>query len=175
MRLKPFSRVLILGPGQGAETIVIKKLCETCTVLAIDKWDTWKDDGYLNIYTAENNRESYVKYCRLFDAEPDRVLDADVFKSNVIDEIGTGWDFIYYDCRDNLTGQEFDIIKDMLNRLWKMLNDGGYLMGDDFFMDKPDFKMTPIVESFFYETSNATDFNFNNKGESLHWMVKKNG
>lgn len=174
-KLKPHSKVLILGPGQGAETIVIKKLCATCSIVAVDKWNYWKDDGYLNIYTANNNRQNYIENCRKFDVEVDRVYDDDVFKSGIIDELDGDWDLIYYDCRDNLNGEEFDIITELLNRLWGMLNDGGYLIGDDYFIDRPDFKMTPIVESFFYESSDSTYFNFNNTGDSLYWIIRKNG
>lgn len=173
-KLKPKSKVLILGPGQGAEAIVIKKMCPSCRITVIDKWNEWIDRGLMNTFGL-NQCDSFIRYCEEFNVDIERVITDDVFKSEVLSRLGKDWDFIYYDCRDNKQGDEYKVIMSMLQYLWSMLNDKGALMGDDYRCTKPDFAMAPIVNAFFYETENAIDFDFNNKGESLYWIVRKHG
>jgi len=187
-KLKPFSKVLILGPGQGAETIVIKKMCPTCKITSIDVWyeNEFEDrarglaKGKFKIKFEDrgeisNTRQDYLKHCKDFDVYVDDVFDKNIYETKIIDEIGANWDFIYYDCEDNGEAiPQFYMIKKMLKKLWNMLNNGGILMGDDFFyFTKPDFKMTPIVESLFYELNDAIEFDFDNKSENLYWIIRK--
>lgn len=173
-KLKIKSKVLILGPGQGAEAIVIKKMCPSCSITVVDKWNEWIDRGLMNTFGL-NLCDSFIGYCEVFNVNIEQVITDDVFKSEVLSGLGKDWDFIYYDCRDNKQGDEYKVIMNMLKHLWSMLNDRGLLMGDDYRCTKPDFAMAPIVNSFFYDTEDAIDFDFNGKGESLYWIVRKHG
>ena len=171
-KLKLHSKVLILGPGQGAEAILIKKRCPTCSIVVVDKWNEWVDSGLLNTF-ALNQLDGFVKNCNEFDVHIDQVITDDVFKSKVLSTLENDWDFIYYDCRDNKQGNEFEVIMNMLKYLWGMLKTEGILMGDDYRFTLPDFAMAPIVDTFFNETEDAIDFNCNTKGETLYWVIRK--
>lgn len=143
-------------------------------MIAIDKWNEWVDNGLMNTF-ALNQLNGFIENCNKFNVTVDKVITADVFKSRVLTNLGKNWDFIYYDCRDNKQGGEFEVITNMLKYLWSMLNRGGILMGDDYRFTLPDFAMAPIVDSFFNDTKDAVDFDCNTKGETLYWMVRKNG
>ena len=172
------SRVLILGPGQGSEVIVIKKACPSCFVTAIDMWendvDGWREKGMFNFFQ-KNLESNFLNNCSRFNVEIDNAIKKDIFTTDVLRKIGEDWDFIYYDCKDNTDGKEYRLIFSMLKFLWTILNKDGILAGDDYKFDKPDFKMTPIVDDFVYSLKEPNHFYFDNKNLTSHWMVKKNG
>lgn len=173
--LKPNSKILILGAGQGAETIIFKRFCPSSYITAVDRWfgEGWSNNGYLN-HWSENTESGFIDNCNKFDASLQEVHCFDVFKSKRLDDLHESWDLIYYDCNDNTNGDEFDMIMKMLRKLWNKLNVGGILMGDDYTFNKPDFKMTPIVDEFIIELKEPFAFDADTRNKSFYWMVKKN-
>lgn len=171
---KPNSKVLILGAGCGAETILIKKECPTCLVTAIDSWngDIEYNDGKTSI-PGTNFQDDFNSSCRLFNVEVDRAIKSNIYKTRVIEEIGDDWDFIYYDCVDNGDGKSLDLVLNMLIRLWGKLNASGTLMGDDYVFDRPDYKMSPVVDKFVDEIAGIQSFEVDRFNKSYHWMIRK--
>lgn len=164
------AEALVLGPGQGAETIVIKSACSSCKVTVIDKWNRWSDDGHLNFYTPKNNRASFIRNCESFAVEVDSVHSEDAFRSK---NISGSWDFIYYDIQDNTEGNLYQLIYGFLEELWSNLNSGGIMMGDDYCGERLNYKMTPIVDEFYKKHPDASGFSFDVSGKSQFWLMKK--
>lgn len=174
--LKENSRILVLGAGQGAEAIVFKKFCPSSSVTVVDRWsgEGWRDNGKLN-HWSENSQSNFLCCCEKLNVEIYETHCFDVFKSDRINDLKGPWDLIYYDCNDNTDGNEFNMITAMLENLWKKINVGGILMGDDYVFNRPDFKMTPVVDEFIMNIGERFQFDSDKRNTSFYWMVKKNG
>lgn len=173
--LKENSKVLVLGAGRGAETIVIKTACPSCAITSIDLWDgelDFYDDGKTN-FPGTNFEKDFDFNCASFNVKVDKKIKTNIYTTNIIEEIKKDWDFIYYDCIDNGDGKSTYLIIPMLKRLWSQLNSPGILMGDDYIFDRPDFKMSPVVDIFVNELKDSYTFDFDRTNKSFHWMVKK--
>ena len=92
-----------------------------------------------------------------------------------MENLHSDWDFIYYDCEDNGKGESFHLVLDVIKLLWKKLRPSGILMGDDYMFDKPDFKMSPIIDSFVDSLNDVDYFDVDKTDESHHWLVRKHG
>jgi len=143
--------ILVIGAGQGAEAIVCSRYTKDAYILAIDTWKQ-KFKGSVNGVYSENELITFRENCKYFRANVDYLVasveDDDLFNKIHFKE----WDLIYYDALDGWDDWEVPVVEKLLPAMWRMVKDGGVMMGDDYYIDPPrphgKHMMQPIIDKF---------------------------
>lgn len=151
--LEDAPRILIIGAGQGAEAIVCDRYTHGAYILAVDHWKQEFMGVYSNVHS-KNEKSSFIANCQRYGADVDSVelnlaRGKEFFESSYINQ---KWDFIYYDAMDGWEDWQVPVVLGYLESLWPLLNSGGAMMGDDYYMTPPKKHgrqmMRPIVDEF---------------------------
>lgn len=179
-------KILIIGPGLGVESVLLKKYLIDCEIEVVDIWD--KELLYKTYFKYNNNlkekyadqfiyncRESFEENCLKYANFIPTVHEVDIYKFN----IAKNYDFIYWD-----QGYIKDVIQEtetlnLFNKFYDHLLDNGVFFGTDYFYlhDPKVNRLANTQLSFivneFCESKNLKLF-YDRKRFLGFWYVRKN-
>lgn len=170
------SKILVVGAGQGAEVLAFDKWCDQPEIWATDLWQqSFIGRPFLNINTIENTEDNFILTCKKFCTVIPHVVKVDLENIKQWQPILKGpWDLIYYDSLDGDDVNEYPIIKKVFNILWSTIKSGGIFMGDDYYYNDNNKKLTGVVNTFaqLHQKNILLDPN-TTPPVSPHWIIKK--
>ena len=131
------SKVLLIGVGQGAEIFAMNYVNPNLDILVVDNWkESFINKKYLPGNKIENTLDNFLSNCDRYMKKIPNYLYIDIRQLYLLPK--NNWSFIYYDAMDNTDEPddptERHQIFNILNFLYKSLDSGGTLMGDDYYV-----------------------------------------
>lgn len=170
------SKILVVGAGQGAEVLAFDRWANQPEIWATDLWQqSFIDRPFLNINTIENTEENFIKTCNKFCTKMPHALKVDIENvSEWFPKLQGPWDLIYYDSLDGDDVNEYPVIEKIFNTLWSTLKNGGIFMGDDYYYNDINKKLTRVVNTFAHLHSRDLILDPSTTPPvSPHWIIKK--
>lgn len=178
-------KLLIIGPGLGVETVLLKRYLKECEIEVVDIWDEqlhYKTYFKYNTYLKEKYADQFIYNCReMFEENCLKyanflpiINQVDIFKFN----IDKNYDFIYWDQGYISQHQNVDIVS-KFNDFYDHLLDNGILFGTDYFyLHDPKVNVLANTQLSFVvnEFSDAKNLKlfYDRKRYHGYWYVKKN-
>jgi len=170
------SNILVVGAGQGAEVLAFDKWADQPNIWATDLWQqSFIGRPYLNINTIENTLENFNKTCSDFCSRLPHILKVDIENISQWFPLLQGpWDLVYYDSLDGDDINEYPSIEKIFEVLWSTIKSGGIFMGDDYYYNDPNKKLTRVVNTFAQKNSRDLILDPSTTPPvSPHWIIKK--
>lgn len=169
--MEPNCKILIVGSGQGFEALCFNLFLPNSQIDLIDNWsepNLHRNNEFYRNRHIDNTKENFLKNCNLFNVNFN-IIECDFH--NIEDrkiKIKDKYDIIYYNVLANTQPSHKDIINGSLNFLWDILNNEGILFGGGgYFVDRKDFRMTPLIDQF------CIDKNIEIQYYKRNWILEK--
>jgi len=168
--MKPNSKILIAGSGQGFEALCFKLFLPDSQIDLIDNWSEpfiHRNNKFYRNNHIDNTKDNFLKNCDLFN------VDFNLIECNLFDidaskiKITETYDLIYYNIIANTQEHHKNVIHNMFDFFWDILNKTGFLVGGGYHLNKPNYKMTPIVNKFSIDKDIEIHYN------KLNWVLEK--
>lgn len=179
--------ILIIGPGLGVETIILKKILKNCNIEVIDIWKIQTYRKYFRRYPNSNlkqkynkefninSREHFENNCKKYANFLPIIYEEDVFEFTVEKK----YDLIYWDQGNVKNLEAKNKAYNLFNTYYNNnLTQNGYLFGSDFYFnyrnnthEMSNQQLTEPVLKFVKD--NNIDLNYDESHNETYWYVKK--